>query len=134
MAINIVNIGVILFNMPASPEDIPVSAYVNRKAGARLPKIATIKKELKSFLKSIDLNACIAKGSSTILAIRIRIVATWLEENVSYPSAVYIAFFISMNELPQIIESKISRVQYFSEIFTVQKYVNTLSLILFINK
>lgn len=87
---------------------------MNRNAGARLPQIATIEKDPKSFLKSIDLNACIPKGSSTILAIRMRMVATWLDEKVSYPSLEYIAFFIRINELPQMTESKMSRVQYFS--------------------
>ena len=65
-------------------------------------------------MKLIDLKALIPKGSNTILAIRIRIVATWFDEKVVCPVESYIAFFIRMKELPQMMESKMSNVQYFS--------------------
>ena len=87
---------------------------MNKKAGARLPQMATIENETKSFLKLIALKARIPKGNKTRLAKRMRMVATWFEENVASPSVLYIAFFISMNELPHITESKIRSVQYLS--------------------
>jgi hypothetical protein len=40
----IVKIGVKLFIIPANPDEIPVSAYVNKKAGIKLPQNPTIEK------------------------------------------------------------------------------------------
>ena len=39
-----VKIGVMLFSIPANPDEIPVSAYVKRKEGSMFPHKATVRK------------------------------------------------------------------------------------------
>jgi hypothetical protein len=41
-----VKIGVKLFSIPVNPEEIPVSAYVNKKAGKKFPKNPTIARKI----------------------------------------------------------------------------------------
>ena len=41
---NIVKIGVVLFSIPAKPDEMPVSAKVNKNAGSIFPQIDTIRK------------------------------------------------------------------------------------------
>jgi len=72
----IVKMGVVLFSIPAKPEVIPVSAYVNRNAGNKFPHSATITNENKSFLKFTFRMAKSPNGSRAMLAMSILSVAT----------------------------------------------------------
>ena len=69
-------IGVKLLSIPAYPEETPVSAYVNKKAGIKLPTSPTIAKRTKSVPVLIRRIPFIAKGTSTSPANNIRIDAT----------------------------------------------------------
>jgi len=97
-----VKIGVKLFNIPAKPEEIPVSAYVNRNAGKKLPQNPTIEKNNKSFRDCNFRTARIENGNKTLEAINMRNAPTCVDENIFPPSSVNIPFFIKIKELPQI--------------------------------
>ena len=76
MPTNKVNIGVKLFSIPAKPDDIPVDAYVNRKAGPRFPHTPTVNNKKKFLTEYSFFKELIAKGKSTIAANKILKVAT----------------------------------------------------------
>ena len=67
-----VKIGVKLFNIPAKPEEIPVSAQVNKKAGKKLPQNPTREKKIKSFRACNFRTARIENGNKTPEAINMR--------------------------------------------------------------
>lgn len=99
--IRIVKIGVKLFNIPANPDDKPVSAYVNKKAGKKFPDKPTIPKSKNCLKVFILVIARIANGSKTLPAISILSAPTCESEKIAAPSLANIPFFIRMNELPQ---------------------------------
>src|SRR5574343_1189139 len=99
--IRIVKIGVKLLSMPAKPEDKPVSAYVNKKAGKKLPLNPTVPRSKNCLKVLIFRIARSANGKSTHPAISMRSAPTCLSEKIAEPSSANIPFFIKINELPQ---------------------------------
>ena len=110
-----VKIGVQLFNIPAYPEEIPVSAYVKRKAGTKLPKKATTAK-LKINFTELKLLKCLnPNGNKADEAKSIRIAPTWLLLKMESPETLsIIPIFIRMKELPHIVARKRSMPQFFN--------------------
>ena len=73
---SIEKMGVKLFNIPAYPEDIPVSEKVNKYAGIKFPVNPTTDKRANSFSDFILFSPLIANGRSTNAAIVMRNEAT----------------------------------------------------------
>lgn len=92
---NNVNKGVSEFNIPAKELLIPVSAFVNKKAGMKFPSTPIPTNPFQCF--NIGILTCRnTKGDKNKKAIRIRSAATSSLENTSIPR------FIKIKELPQI--------------------------------
>lgn len=112
--------GVKLFIIPANPDEIPVSAYVKRKAGRKLPVSPTKLKSNKVRRLFSFRMARIANGSSATAAMTMRRAPTWVSEKIGSPVLVYMANFIRMNELPQT-QARITRmIQFFEVVDTAQ--------------
>jgi hypothetical protein len=117
----IVKIGVKLFIIPAKPEEIPVSAYVNRKAGKKLPQKPTIAKSNKSFFAFSLRKFTIDNGSKALEAINIRRAPTCAAEKMGDWSSENIPFFIRMKELPHMQARSNNKIQLFVVVDTPQK-------------
>jgi hypothetical protein len=108
--------GVKLFIIPAKPDEIVVSAKVNKNAGKKLPSPPTIEKKNKSILDLIFRKLEIDKGIRTKEASSILRVPTCADEKITRLSSVYIPFFININELPQIQANRINRIQLLADL------------------
>lgn len=100
----IVNNGVKAFNMPVKLLLICVSAFVNKKAGIKLPKTPINTKPGKYFLNSI-LECFRSKGDKNKKAIEMRMAATSSLGKQTKP------LFIKIKELPQVSDSAIKIIQ-----------------------
>ena len=96
------NTGVKLFNIPANPEEMPVSAYVKRNAGKKFPQNPTTVRGTRFFRCLSRWIFGSAKGSRASDAINIRSAPTCASLKMVDPSAANIPFFININELPQV--------------------------------
>ena len=117
-------IGVQLFSIPAYPDEIPVSAYVNKNAGKKLPQNPTIASFPKVFQFLSNRIFLSANGKRASAAINILNAPTWTSLKIGIPSTVNMAFFINMNELPQIIARKTSKIQLIVRFDMRQMYGN----------
>src|SRR5687768_12809914 len=100
-----VNKGVRAFKIPAIALSIRVSAIQNKNAGKKVPRkpVSTISGKLES---GILLNAENAKGNRTMAPEDILTAATWYALSCCSPA------FISINELPQMMQIKTNSVQF----------------------
>lgn len=104
-------IGVQLFSIPAYPVEIPVSANVNRKAGAKFPRSPTIA-SFHVFFHCSFFKARMAIGNKNNAAIHIRIAATWVCVKIDSPEVVCMPSFIKIKLLPQIVERTSNKIQF----------------------
>lgn len=111
-----VKIGVKLLSIPANPDVNPVWANGNKKAGIKFPETPTIRTPDSIFLSFIFFNALKAKGLKTNAAISILRAPTCSKEKIFSLFEVYIPLFIRMNELPQIRESRMSKIQFLNSL------------------
>ena len=115
------NTGVKLFSIPANPEEMPVSAYVKRKAGKKLPQNPTTASGMRFFRCFSRLIFGKARGSKTSDAINMRNAPTCVSLKMEDPSAANIPFFINMNELPQVSARRSKIPQLISDFDMAQK-------------
>ena len=106
-------IGVQLLSIPAYPDEMPVSAYVNKNDGMKFPQVPTMVSKINCLQLLSFLAALIANGRSDKAAIVILSPATCESENIGWPLLVNIPFFIRMKELPHMQARTMSVIQLF---------------------